>query len=436
MEAAVNRLSQWTSLGEVGDVLRGLWGRLAEEQLAAHGPALSTLRRLNLLVLTRGARQAQRAAGVVEALAGTHPARTIILTEQVPGDRLREARDFEGLGGPAARVTVCCFPQKLEDADGLRTAVVPQAVGAGLEASACYEEVLIPARTEDAPLLQSFVEPLLLGELPVALWVPQEPDCTAQDFRRIAALADRMVLDSAAFADPVRGLRLMSHLILEVGGRTTLGDFSWARLTPWLEMVADLFEDPDYRSMLDRLETVVVSYGSEVVDSELLAGGEERLGPAVSRALLFCGWLATRLGWILVGHGWRREGEAAILEMWRAGVGNTPGGTVSIRLQPHRCLPGEFGGLETITLEAGASAVGEVASTITIRRTPETGVCSSHLRAGDREVELRTMYMPLPSEEALLVEELEHDAADTLFQQALAMAAALSALPGSRNLQV
>ncbi len=46
------------------------------------------------------------------------------------------------------------------------------------------------------------------------------------------------------------------------------------------------------------------------------------------------------------------------------------------------------------------------------------------------------MYMPLPSEEALLVEELEHDAADTLFQQALAMAAALSALPGSRNLQV
>ncbi|OPZ78461.1 MAG: hypothetical protein BWY79_00761 [Actinobacteria bacterium ADurb.Bin444] len=87
-------------------------------------------------------------------------------------------------------------------------------------------------------------------------------------------------------------------------------------------------------------------------------------------------------------------------------------------------------------MEAGASAVGEVASTITIRRTPETGVCSSHLRAGDREVELRTMYMPLPSEEALLVEELEHDAADTLFQQALAMAAALSALPGSRNLQV
>ncbi len=432
----MNRLSQWTSLGEVGDVLRGLWGRLAEEQLAAHGPALSTLRRLNLLVLTRGARQAQRAAGVVEALAGTHPARTIILTEQVPGDRLREAREFEGVSGPAARVTVCCFPQKLEDADGLRTAVVPQAVGAGVEASACYEEVLIPARTEDAPLLQSFVEPLLLGELPVALWVPQEPDCTAQDFRRIAALADRMVLDSAAFADPVRGLRLMSHLILEVGGRTTLGDFSWARLTPWLEMVADLFEDPDYRSMLDRLETVVVSYGSEVVDSELLAGGRSSWGrPYLVRYSSVDGWPHAWGGYWLgtggVGRAKRR--------FWRCG-GRAweirPEVPVSIRLQPHRCLPGEFGGLETITLEAGASAVGEVASTITIRRTPETGVCSSHLRAGDREVELRTMYMPLPSEEALLVEELEHDAADTLFQQALAMAAALSALPGSRNLQV
>lgn len=432
MEAAVNGHTQWAALGEVEPVLQGLWAKLAEERAAAGAGVLPAVRRLNLVVLTKGARQAERAASIIEALAESFPARAIILVEQIPGDRIQEPREFEERGRPPARVTIRCTGPGATAGKG----VTGNGPGSGGSAGICYEEVLIPARSDDAPLLQGFVEPLLLGDIPVALWVPQEPDCAAQDFRRVATLAERVVLDSAAFAQPVRGLRLMANLVREMSGRTTLGDLSWARLTPWREMVAELFEDQDRRWMLERIETVAVSYGSEVVDSELAAGGEERLGPAVSRALLFCGWLATRLGWMMGGRGWRHEGEHAVLEMRRAGVGNTPGATIALRLHPHRCLPGQFGGLETVTLEVGPSLAGEPGAVLTVKRTPETGVCSSRLRRGDREVEVRTVDMPLPSEESLLAEELASPAEDTVFEEALALAAELSALPGSEGLQV
>lgn len=418
MEAAVNGFTRWTTLAEVESVVHELWGRASESRPWADEGASLTLRRLNLLVLARGGRQARRASSVLETLAGAVPARAVVLAEQLPGDRVEEPREMEDEIHPLACVTVRCGG--------------PDAAGPPI----CWEEVVVPARREDAPFLQSYVEPMLLGDLPVVLWVPQEPNCAAQDFRRLADMADRVVLDSSAFSVPIRGLRLMADLVRETAGHSTVGDLSWARLTPWRELVADVFEDPGRRGMLDGIETVAVSYGSEVVDSELAAGGEERLGPAVARALLFCGWMASRLGWMVGGRGWHREGETSVLEMRRAGVRMTPGTTILFRLHPHRCLPGEFGGLETVTLEVTGEGAGAPGPVMTIKRTPETGLCSSRLQRAGREVEIRTVDMPLPTEEALLAEELSYAGTDTVFEESLAVAAELSALPGSDGLLV
>lgn len=412
----MNEFTRWTALADVESVVHELWSRVNESRPWADKGASLALRQLNLIVLARGGRQAKRASSVLEALAAAFPARAVVMAEQMPGDRVEEPRELLHEAHPLARVTVRCG--------------APGTVGP----PTCWEEMVVPVRREDASLLQSYAEPLLLSDLPVVLWIPQEPDCSAQDFRRLVDMADRVVLDSAAFDAPIRGLRLVADLVRETAGHRTVGDLSWARLTPWRELVADVFEDPARRDMLDRVETLTVGYGSEVVDSELAAGGEEQLSPAVARALLFCSWMASRLGWVLGGRGWHKEGDVSVLEMRRAGVKMTPGSTILFRLHPHRCLPGEFGGLETVTLEVAGKTSGAPGAVITIKRTPDSGVCSSRLRYEGREVDIRTIDMPLPTEEALLAEELSYVGSDTVFEESLAVAAQLSGLPGSEGL--
>ena len=58
-------------------------------------------------------------------------------------------------------------------------------------------------------------------------------------------------------------------------------DLAWLRSTPWRERVASTFDPPQWREELGRISSVTVSHAPQ----SGVAG------------LLFCGWLAARLGW-------------------------------------------------------------------------------------------------------------------------------------------
>jgi Glucose-6-phosphate dehydrogenase subunit len=58
-------------------------------------------------------------------------------------------------------------------------------------------------------------------------------------------------------------------------------DLAWLRSTPWRERVASTFDPPQWREELGRISAVTARHHSD----SAIAG------------LLFCGWLASRLGW-------------------------------------------------------------------------------------------------------------------------------------------
>jgi hypothetical protein len=58
-------------------------------------------------------------------------------------------------------------------------------------------------------------------------------------------------------------------------------DLAWLRSTPWRERIASTFDPPEWRDELRRISAVTVRHSSESPMS----------------ALLFLGWLGSRLGW-------------------------------------------------------------------------------------------------------------------------------------------
>lgn len=412
----MNAPEAWVALSEVEETFPRLWAELERRSDGLFGSPV--VREMSVVAVVGGARQAQRVTSVLDALTETFALRGIVLVEQLPGDRIEEPWDIAQDQLPRALVAIRCR----EPAEGSGP---PR----------CREHVLVPARTEDAPRLYDLVAPLLAGDLPTVVWVPQEPSCKSRDFRRFAAVADQLVLDSAGFSDPVRGLRLVSELIRDTRGRPVVADLSWERLRPWRELLAALFDDPYRARLLDNVHSVTISYGSEVVSANLVSAQEGPPQPALARALLLCGWLSSRLGWVTAGRGWSVEGDAARLDMKRAVETLEQESRIVLNLMPHRCRPGLYGGLETVTLEAGLGPNSGGAA-IAIRRSVETGLCSATMRHGEREIEVHTVDMPLEADEVLLARRLLQPVRDEEFEEALMAAATLGELPGREGLRV
>jgi hypothetical protein len=98
----------------------------------------------------------------------------------------------------------------------------------------------------------------------------------------MAALADRIILDSAAAEDCELSLREIAGL-LEEEETPAIGDLQWVQLSPWRSLVAELFSSPERAGELGRLTGVEIQHAPD---------GE-------CRALLFTGWLASTLGWTM-----------------------------------------------------------------------------------------------------------------------------------------
>lgn len=132
----------------------------------------------------------------------------------------------------------------------------------------CCEQVEVTASDAALPDLPSVVLPLAVPDLPLVLWCRSGRLLDMPEFRAIAAMADKVVLDSRFLPDAQAALATVTATVAQ---RLTAGDLAWTRLTRWREMVADVFEN---RQNLAGLEG-----GVEVT--------VEHAGPAITTAALY-----------------------------------------------------------------------------------------------------------------------------------------------------
>jgi hypothetical protein len=168
---------------------------------------------MNLVVIARRPEVGEHCAALIGGLMGRLPSRTIICTSVDP----------DGPSQLDARVTAQCV---LPRADAPET---------------CAETIFITAGGETGRHLDAIVEPLLIHDLPVAIWWPGEPPLSGEQARDLLASADRLIVDGSSWSDDGVG-RLLELAALAATTRVTVADFAQVRQSRWREAIASTFD--------------------------------------------------------------------------------------------------------------------------------------------------------------------------------------------------
>ncbi len=382
-----------TSVRAIASHLASLWDSppgfddggdpLVTEKGLPHGRASV----LNLIVTVVDEPAADRVVRTLGGLGVRHPSRAIVLVPE------------HGTGNEPidARISTHCNDQ------------------AGGGDQVCYEEVVLTVRGEASEHLSGIVAPLLIHDLPTHIWWPGDPPWRDPVFDQLVDMGDRVIVDSSDFSDLLTGLRRTASL----RRRSGVGDLSWGRLAWWQELTAQFFDAPRFRRYLPNLSRLLITYAvpppaSDRHDEDLeVAPG---VHAPMSQALLYAGWIATRLAWkryrtveTLTDGGFRLrlEGRHEMVDLvLQPSVTDEvrPGDLLSVRL---RSL-GETGAAEFI-----------------IDRHADHAVVATN--ADGMTALLRHVAMESPSEAELLSSQLTMDVADPVYEAAVRAAAILLA---------
>jgi glucose-6-phosphate dehydrogenase assembly protein OpcA len=227
---------------------------------------------LNLVVLAGDEETAERCAATIAATAGRHPSRSLVLS----------AVDPQGPAGLEARIEALSLT-----ADGGR-------------AETGAETIRVAAHGETGRHLASIIWPLLVHDLPVALWWPVDPDFGSHRAERLLPMADRLIVDGSAWSG--NGLDALAQMAVAAERRRlVVADWALLRQARWREAVASVYDLPDLRPHLGAVRRIEVKYAAA-------RRGDPAGDTNVVRPLYHVAWLASRLGMTVVAPLGREDG--------------------------------------------------------------------------------------------------------------------------------
>ncbi|HVD00944.1 MAG TPA: glucose-6-phosphate dehydrogenase assembly protein OpcA [Candidatus Dormibacteraeota bacterium] len=262
---------------------------------------------LDVIVVASEAEEAERAAAVVEELAIHHPCRSVVVLDE------------PGRGPSRIDATVTSLTH-------------PLVLGAACQ----YEQVFLRVRGSAANHISSLVDALLLPDVITYVWWTGAPPVDSDRFRSTLESADVVLVDSAHFSRPYETLTAYAELARREPA-VAFGDFQWARLAPWREVVAQFFNPGERTGFLAGVGALGIDYVS--------SGRGNR-----AAASLLTGWAASALGWTLKRSATGRGGMVAAHYRSRAGH------PVEVTMRPVELdgfMPGEITGVRVDAVHQG-----------------------------------------------------------------------------------
>ncbi len=350
------------SIGNIERDLKDLWKQMAEGNQKDGEQAVLRACVLNLIVFAPGDVSGNEVSQLLADVSEEHPSRMIILLPRP--DAMEPSLN--------AWVTALCHMSS-----GRR--------------QVCCEQIVLRAEGDRLSQVPSLLRALLIPELPSVLWWRDHIPFEDELFQDLLNTADRVVIDSARLANPQKQLVLLASLIAD--DRTAFSDLNWARLNPWRLLTARLYDVPDYRPYLSRINRI------EIV------GFDPARSSASTQSLLLVGWLASRLKWNPAAppHSTSSAWEVQMKAQNR---------NVEIKIVSGE---GKYAGITGIRLWADSEPAGHFEISIASDGAHLTGsVCLS----GSDSAPYVTAYQNA-SEAELLCRELEILGHDVLYEQAL-----------------
>ncbi|GAB4229584.1 MAG: glucose-6-phosphate dehydrogenase assembly protein OpcA [Stanieria sp.] len=245
-------------------------------------------------------------AGMADAIASSNPCRIITLIP-ILGDDV----------GVTAQVSAYC-PINKQSTNNL----------------VCCEYITLSGTAEALERIGGVISELMIGDLPKFIWWKATPAPEYPLFKRLISGSDSIIFDSSSFIHPEADLIAVGELLQQ---GVALADLNWKRLAPWQELTAEAFDPPERRSAIYEVDRVTIDYEK----------GNQ------SQALMFLGWLASRLNWTptsyqLEGGDYeirrvkftdneQREIVTELAAIPTADWGEIPGDLISLRLSSTNC---------------------------------------------------------------------------------------------------
>ncbi len=342
---------------EIEQVVQQLWRESQGEEADA---TVMQVRTLNLLIVVPEDLARPPIFRAIDTVAVQHPGRTIAMVVT------------EGTEAPRAHVAIAC---RLGDGGK----------------QVCGEQITITSGEGGAPL-PSIAAALLLPGVPTFLWWLGTPAFGSPLFESFVESVDRVVVDSRSWDAPLRVLPQLGEAITRQP-YIAFTDLQWTALTPWRRQTTQCFDLPQALPYLERLGAVTIEHGPEESDRIM--------------ALLFVGWLATRLGWQPAAPG--ADDDQLVLQ--------SRSGTVAVQFvrTPHA------GSLQRVSLTAFPAA-------FQLSFRPASGCVKTEILLPPNPPIERIARLATLSLEQVLSEDLDMLAHDTGFEEALQFAAQVASM--------
>jgi glucose-6-phosphate dehydrogenase assembly protein OpcA len=275
----------------------------------------------------------------------------------------------------------------------------------GATKQVCCEEVTITVTGSQVNEVVSVVVPLMLSDLPVFLWWDAVPRLADRVFSRLVDLSDRVIIDSAEFADPHGDLISLSALLHDKPRQTAFSDLNWARLTAWRALLAGFYDVAQYRPLLDQIDRLVIEYAAP-------SGARDAIA---ARALLLGGWVASRLGWELDADQSVRADASITFQLSDRGRG------IVMEFVTTSNAEIEPGHLARVELRSAADKT----ASFNVSRSADGNRIETEVTLGDERSIQRVLSYENWSEAALIGRELELLGHDRVYEQAVLAAGEL-----------
>jgi glucose-6-phosphate dehydrogenase assembly protein OpcA len=216
-----------------------------------------------------------------DRIAAAHDTRALAAEKDVD-NRGYVVTDAIANTNPRRIVTVC--PIAGEDSDvAAQVSVYCPMKKQYLHSLVCSEYITLRGTPAALERNGESIANLTVPDLPRFLWWKDTPTPTNPLFQQLAHQAHSAIFDSADFTNSEAEL-LKLHEILDRG--IPVIDLNWRRIAGWQELTAEAFDPPARRKDITEIDLVDINY--------------ERGNPA--QALMFLGWLASRLQWQPVSY--------------------------------------------------------------------------------------------------------------------------------------
>lgn len=220
-------------------------------------------------------------SAIADAIASANPCRIIALVPSLGNDE-----------GVTAQVSAYC-PVNKKNKDSL----------------ICCEYITLSGTAEALDRIGGIITELTIGDLPKFVWWKAAPSPEHTLFKRLTSYCDSIIFDSSSFVNPEQNLSYLSQMTQQ---GVTLADLNWRRLASWQELSAAAFDPPERRGEIYEVDKVTIDYEK----------GNQ------AQALMFLGWLGSRLNWTPVAF----EKEGGDYDIGRVKFTNSKGEEINAEL--------------------------------------------------------------------------------------------------------